>query len=332
MARPLRIQFPGAFYHVTCRGNAKKAIFLDDSDRLRFEKLLSESLEMYQVLLYVYTLMDNHFHLVVQTKHANLSEFMRRFNISYTSWFNYHHNRCGHLYQGRYHAFLIDADSYLLEVSRYGHLNPIHVKIIEELGYEAQWQYIQRYRWSSLPGYLNERSRVKFVQYDMILEMAGGCEVYEKFILDGLKNATENPFNKVQHGLILGDADFADRIKNKHVAKGSLREQPTYRQIGANPVEPALLIACVIKVLDTGIEGIRSRSRHGIDRGIVAELLYRHSNITQEKIGIFLGGIDYTAVSRLRSRLRLLMERESEVRSKFEKAEQSLAKLSNVKI
>jgi putative transposase len=324
MARSLRIQFPGAFYHVTCRGNAKKAIFLDDSDRLRFEKLLSESLEMYQVLLYVYTLMDNHFHLVLQTRHANISEFMRRFNICYTSWFNYHHNQSGHLYQGRYHAFLIDADSYLLEVSRYGHLNPIHVKVIEELGYQAQWQYLQRYRWSSLPGYLNERFRVKFVRYDMILEMVGGRDAYEKFVLDGLRNGTENPFDKAKHGLILGGVDFADRIKSKHVTKGSHREQPAYRRISAVRFEPIILLRCISDALGIEAEGMRARTKNPIERAIAAELLYRYSKITQAEIGKLLGGIDYTAVSRLRSRLRARMERENEVKKRYLKAEKKL--------
>ena len=324
MARPLRILYPGAFYHVTCRGNAKRAIFLDDSDRLRFEKLLSASLEMYHVLLYVYVLMDNHFHLVVQTKHANLSEFMRRFNICYTAWFNNHHDRCGHLYQGRYHAQLVDADNYLLEVSRYGHLNPVHLKTFRDLSPNARWQYIQRYRWSSLPGYLNEKLMVKFVNYNLILEMAGGHRAYKKFLMDGVKKTMENPFDKVRHKLILGDIDFTDKIKRKHVGQGSMREQPMYRQLVATHVEPTVLIACVSKVLGIGLKGIRARSRSGVERGIVAELLYRYSNITQEKIGRLLGGIDYSAVSRLRCRLRQRMESEDDVRRKYEKAEKSL--------
>ncbi|MGD9379274.1 MAG: transposase, partial [candidate division WOR-3 bacterium] len=91
MARPLRIQFPGAFYHVTCRGNKRRVIFRDNDDRYRFLTQLRESLQTYQVNLHAYVMMDNHFHLIVQTLRANLSEFMRRFNICYTSWFNYHH-------------------------------------------------------------------------------------------------------------------------------------------------------------------------------------------------------------------------------------------------
>jgi len=100
MVRPLRIQFPGAFYHITCRGIERRKIFMDDKDRSRFFALLTGSLETYQVVLNAYIMMTNHFHLLIQTKKANCSEFMRHFNICYTGWFNWRHNRCGNLYQG----------------------------------------------------------------------------------------------------------------------------------------------------------------------------------------------------------------------------------------
>lgn len=128
MVRSLRIQFPGAFYHITCRGIERKHIFVDDKDRCKFLALLSESLETYQVVLFAYIMMTNHFHLLIQTRKANCSEFMRHFNICYTGWFNYHNSRCGNLYQGRYKAFLVDADTYLLEVSRYLHLNIVRLR------------------------------------------------------------------------------------------------------------------------------------------------------------------------------------------------------------
>ena len=114
MARPLRIQYPGAYYHVTGRGNGRRRIFLDPRDQEIFLEKLSLSSEIYNVSLLAYVCMRNHFHLQVMTPEGNLSEFMRHFNISYTSAFNRRHKRVGHLYQGRYKAFLIDADNYLL--------------------------------------------------------------------------------------------------------------------------------------------------------------------------------------------------------------------------
>ena len=128
MARPLRIQYENAYYHVTCRGNARQEIFVQDEDRPAFLDLLNRSRQIYRVEVLAYVLMSNHFHLVVKTPLGNLQEFMRHFNISYTSYFNRRYKRVGHLYQGRYKAFLIDADSYLQEVTRYVHLNPVRVQ------------------------------------------------------------------------------------------------------------------------------------------------------------------------------------------------------------
>ena len=119
MARALRIAYPGACYHVTCRGNEQRAIFRDDHDRETFLSRLQGSVRNYQVHAQVYVLMDNHFHLVVATPQANLSAFMRHFNVSYTGYFNRRHKRVGHLYQGRFTAIVVEEEAYLLEVSRY---------------------------------------------------------------------------------------------------------------------------------------------------------------------------------------------------------------------
>src|SRR5208283_1692920 len=151
MARPLRIQYENACYHVTCRGNGRQHIFLADFDRTTFLELLARSVEIYQVRLIAFVLMTNHFHLVVKTPHANLQKLMRHFNISYTAYVNKRHGRSGHLYQGRYKAFLIDADSYLLEVSRYLHLNPVHTAQHVHSTEEQKREYLRSYRWSSYP-------------------------------------------------------------------------------------------------------------------------------------------------------------------------------------
>ena len=115
MARALRIFYPNAVYHVTCRGNDRKNIFRDDRDRRLFLEKLKTSMEIYGVKVQAYVLMSNHFHLIVETPKANLSDFMRHFNIAYTGAYNRRHKRVGHLYQGRYKAILVDKDSYLLD-------------------------------------------------------------------------------------------------------------------------------------------------------------------------------------------------------------------------
>jgi len=125
MSRPLRIEYPGAWYHVACRGNRRARIFEDDKDRLRFLKALKESVEAFNVEMHGYVLLDNHFHFLLRTPEANLGRFMQRFNTAYITYYNLRHHKSGHLYQGRYKAILVEADEYLLELSRYIHLNPV---------------------------------------------------------------------------------------------------------------------------------------------------------------------------------------------------------------
>ena len=169
MARPLRIEYPGAVYHVTGRGNERKAIFGDPLDRKTFLEILIQSQNIYSVRIFAYVLMDNHFHFLVETPLGNLGQFMRRFTITYTSYFNRSHNRVGHLFQGRYKSILVDKESYLSELSRYIHLNPIRTKAMKNKTSEEQWRYLINYPWSSLKGYLSPSKKKAFVDYSMVL-------------------------------------------------------------------------------------------------------------------------------------------------------------------
>src|SRR5437016_13111861 len=131
-------------------GNDGRAIIRDDHDRALFLEKLKVSIEIYGVKLHAYVLMSNHFHFIAETPKANLSEFMRHFNIGYTGGYNRRHRRVGHLYQGRYKAILVEGDIYLLELSRYLHLNPIRIKPHKGKGFAEQRRVLEKYRWSSL--------------------------------------------------------------------------------------------------------------------------------------------------------------------------------------
>ena len=130
MARPIRIEYPGAFYHVISRGNERRAVFRGDNDYELFLNTLGEASDRFDVLIHAYCLMPNHLHLLIQTKDSNLSQFMKRLLGVYTIRFNRRHKRYGHLFQGRYKAYLLDQDSYFLELSRYIHLNPVKANIV----------------------------------------------------------------------------------------------------------------------------------------------------------------------------------------------------------
>jgi REP element-mobilizing transposase RayT len=131
MARQLRIEYEGAFYHVTSRGNQREKIFWDDKDMEEFKRILKRTKERYGFLLHDYALMGNHYHFLMETPHANLKQIMQNINTSYTVYINKRHKRFGHLFQGRYKAFIVDKESYLLKLSRYIHLNPVRAWIVE---------------------------------------------------------------------------------------------------------------------------------------------------------------------------------------------------------
>src|SRR5918996_3504692 len=127
MARPIRIERPGGWYHVTARGNERRPIYRDDRDRQHFRQLLGQAMEDFRLVLHAFVLMDNHYHLLVEKSEANLFRAMQRLNVSHSIWFNRRHGRSGHLFQGRYKAILVDRLDWGLELSRYIHLNPVRL-------------------------------------------------------------------------------------------------------------------------------------------------------------------------------------------------------------
>jgi len=147
MGRPLKIECQGALYHITSRGNERKEIFFDDADRDRFLEILKDYHDRHGILIHCYVLMDNHYHLILETPRANLLKVMHGINGRYTGYFNHRYKRPGPLFQGRYKGVLVEKDAYLLALSRYVHLNPVRAKVVEKP---------EQYRWSSYLGYVGE--------------------------------------------------------------------------------------------------------------------------------------------------------------------------------
>lgn len=154
MSRPLRIEFPGALYHVICRGNERRPIVGDDADRRKRLDWLRRTVEMYGWRLHAFVLMDNHDHLFVETPDANLSAGMQHYNSSYTGSFNRRHRGAGHLFQGRFQGHLIEEEGYFLEVSRYIHLNPARARAVAQ---PEDWP------WGSCPGYVRGARKLEWI-------------------------------------------------------------------------------------------------------------------------------------------------------------------------
>ncbi len=144
MTRPLRIEYSGAFYHITSRGNEKKNIFKNETDYKKLLSYFETATERYKAVIHVYCIMSNHYHLLLETPFGNLSQIMRHINGSYTTCFNKKYQRSGHLLQGRYRAIVVDKDEYAIELSRYIHLNPVRAGIVKKP---------EAYRWSSYRDY-----------------------------------------------------------------------------------------------------------------------------------------------------------------------------------
>jgi REP element-mobilizing transposase RayT len=223
MARPLRINYPGAFYHVTSRGNERKAVFKSKRDREKFLEYLETASLRYDAVVHVYCLMDSHYHIFLETPSGNLPQIMRHINGAYTTYFNVKRDRSGHLFQGRYNAILVDADEYAKELSRYIHLNPVRAKMVERP---------EEYKWSSLQDYTGARKPPDWLHRDFILRYFGNKfsaaeRGYKKFISSLEEKEYESPLKEVFASTILGDTGFIEYVRKKYVkSKGTDKEIP----------------------------------------------------------------------------------------------------------
>lgn len=330
MARPLRIQFPGALYHVTNRGNERKPIFKDDTDRRKFLEILSESNSIYSTRLYCYVLMLNHWHFLLETPLGNLSEFMRHFNITYTSAFNRRHHRVGHLFQGRYKSVLVDKSEYLTMVSRYIHLNPVKVKRVVKLPIKQQLDYLWGYPWSSLAGTVSPNNRLEFVEYQVVLEEYGGdtengrCRYKEQIVADLTDGLPYK--DKIIGQCLLGGYKFVNKIKSTYLKdKDYDRERPAVGEVRKYLSRDTVLDE-ICRTAGTDRNEILFRP--GPLRQMAMDLLYRMAGLNNPEIGRLMN-IDYSTVSQGRKRFR---QRVSKDQSMLELWERIEAVLSRIKI
>jgi putative transposase len=330
MVRPLRIEYPGAWYHVTSRGNESKEIFSDDRDKRRFLEILSATRNLYNVEVHAYVLMENHFHLVLMTREANLSSFMQRFNTTYTIYYNRCHKRSGHLYQGRYKAILIEEDSYLLELSRYVHLNPVRIKRLSSIDIEEKRKVIQRYRWSSYNGYIRLKNRETLVNYSKILGMIGGKDDkergrrYERFVISGiLKDMNVTFWEDVKGQVVLGSGGFTDWVYESFLLErnSDKRELSGIKDLMTGPGTPeeiAKVVASEFGVTEAELYQRRSPCKDG--RLIFLELcrIYLSRQMTLTEIGKGIGDISASAFSRNKVRLAEKIEKDPFLKQRFE--------------
>lgn len=231
MARPVRLEFPGAIYHVFTRGIAREKIFLDTRDRQRFLSALAKAVERFNILLHAYCLLDNHYHLLIETPEGNLSRAVRHINGVYAQGFNRRHDRTGPVFQGRFKACLVEKDSYLLELCRYIVLNPVRAGLVNDPG---DW------RWSSYRATAGFSNVPAFLTADWLLSVLGGRTTqearrrYEAFVYKGIKEG-ERDLEKKLNEPVLGKKEFIRKIREMMDGKENLKEIPRVQRYAGRP-------------------------------------------------------------------------------------------------
>jgi putative transposase len=213
MARPIRINFEGAYYHVINRGRGRMTIFRDQRDHREFLRLLGECCDQYQVHIVAYCLMSNHYHLLVCTPHANLPQFMRQLNGVYTQIFNRRYRLDGSLFRGRYKAIVVQEEFYLMRVVRYIHLNPKKAGIVKEL---------EDYSWSSHRIYMEGVQKDRWLKYQDVMQQEwvkgeNGLRAYTLFMNKDDDKEIEEFYKVKKGGAILGKNDYKDHIAQKYI-------------------------------------------------------------------------------------------------------------------
>ncbi|MFC1816595.1 transposase [Thermodesulfobacteriota bacterium] len=310
MARPLRIAFPGAFYHVTARGNERKAVFKSIRDRQKFLEYLETATARYNALIHAYCLMDNHYHLLLETPSGNLPQIMRHINGAYTTYFNVKRARAGHLFQGRYKAIVVQMDAYAKELSRYIHLNPVRAKLAETP---------DKYEWSSYNFYIGVKKAPGWLHRDFILgyfgdKVSNAQLGYKKFVSLLIARQYDSPLKEVTASVLLGSQDFIQFIKGSYLSDKKLdRDLPAIRQLGSR-------ITC-LEICD--MVELEFRQDPVAARNIKLYLCRKHTGERLRTIGAQFG-IGDAAVTQACKRFKLKLEKDRKLRKKIEQFEKKL--------
>jgi putative transposase len=288
MARPLRLSFENAIYHITSRGNRRENIFYNDDDRKIFLEKIKETCLKYSFVCFSYCLMDNHYHLFLKTLLPNISKGMHYLNTSYANWFKARHNIAGVLFQGRYKSLIVDENNYGVSLSAYIHLNPYRAGIVKNL---------KEYAWSSFPSYIDEEKTPVILDTSLILEQFDNdIEVarrkYEAYVIEN--SMMENPLQKSYKGIALGGKAFLQSIKERIEKIGIKREVPETRAITEHTAEE--IIQKVIADFSIKREDIFDKKRGNFFRQMTLSLLKQFTSMSLKEIGE-LFQMDYAAVS-----------------------------------
>lgn len=297
MSRPLRIEYPGACYHIINRGLERRRIFKSSKDYQYFLFLLYQMYLKYNLAVHSYCLMPNHYHLFVETPNGQLAQIMRQIDGIYTQVFNKRHNRIGPLMQGRYKSVLVDRENYSLELSRYIHLNPVRAKITDKP---------EKYQWSSYPAFVNEEEAPGFLNTQWLLSQFDNTnkkaiKSFRHFTLQGITDAW-TPEKEAYKGLILGGSEFVLRIQDTFLKGKNDREIPNLSKVKKQLSVEDLQRYLVKLTLD---EKLR--------RKLTVYALRKYSHLKLREIGKLVGSPSYAAAAMVFERFKQEAKRSKQV-------------------
>ncbi|MDF1828124.1 MAG: transposase [Legionellaceae bacterium] len=298
MARPQRIEYENAYYHVMNRGAGRENIFHDDIDRKAFLNVIDEAYIQFGLEVHAYCLMDNHYHLLIKTPRANLSRIMRHINGVYTQRYNRRQKTDGALFRGRYKAILVDSDAYLLHLSKYIHLNPMSAKLVETL---------EDYAWSSYRAYIEKACRPNWLHlsevYGQVGNVSSQAEAYRLFMNNQEISEDVLGFYRQQRLLpVLGDEVFISKLELTQASEETSRQERIIQR-------PTLskIIAEVADFFDVQVSALlalkKGRGRQNTPRHVAMYLAQKHGDYRLKDIAKAFGLAHYGGVSSALHRL-----------------------------
>ncbi|OGP58159.1 MAG: hypothetical protein A2V67_05775 [Deltaproteobacteria bacterium RBG_13_61_14] len=312
MARPWRIQFPGAVYHVTARGNNRQDIFSGPEDRREFLELLGRAASRFGLKVFAFCLMSNHYHLFLCTLQPNLAAAMKWLNGTYTARCNRRHQRSGHLFQGRYKSILVADEAHWLQLSMYLHLNPVRAGIVADPA---------SYEWSSFRDYTRAPSRFAWLRPEEVLAEYGSGEKnqrkhYRKVCLD-LAGVEPDFWEQMRGRVVLGPREVLEELTKRYGPAGKHESVPSFRRASRPNLDLPDELARVAELFEVESHALRRRGRNFPARLAAYYHLVEHCGISVSAVAEQMG-ISSSGVSRGLSKFRKQLAQHRDLRKKVQ--------------
>lgn len=314
MGRAWRIEYEGAYYHILSRGNEGKDIFFDNADRLLFLDTIGEMSQRFEINIFAYVLMNNHYHLLIRTNRANLSKAMQWFGVTYTRRFNDRHSRRGHLFEGRFKSILVQNDAYLMQLSFYIHRNPLRAGLVDRLA---------DYRWSSyrIYAYGNAQAAPEWLTTELILSQFAGGDRHRNYREKVQRYSKEEKrlWEDFRHGMFMGSKKFVEEIRRNYLPETPHSEISTQKQL-ARSIDPDTILKKAAKLLNCDLNDfVQTKRIFGPDkdnRDLLIYLIWKSGLSTNAKIGE-LFSVSYSSVSHSIQSVKSRLKKDPEFKAKF---------------